>query len=73
VKDIYQKGIIDVKCTPSREQKIDILTKGLTFEKFAKKQKHFGNTSNLIDFTLLYSYAKLKRSVRKKAIYPSAI
>jgi len=42
VRDMYQKGIIDVKYTPSREQKADILTKGLTFEHFAKNRSILG-------------------------------
>jgi len=42
VRDMYQKGIIDVKYIPSREQKADILTKGLTFELFAKNRSVLG-------------------------------
>jgi len=42
VRDMYQKGITNINYSPLREQKADILTKGLTFEHFAKNRSILG-------------------------------
>lgn len=42
VRDMYQKRIIDVKYIPSRGQKTDILTKGLTLEHFVSNRSSLG-------------------------------
>lgn len=42
VKDLYQKGVINVLYIPSSQQKADILTKGLTAEQFVKLRSTFG-------------------------------
>ena len=42
VKDLCQKNVISVSYLPSKEQKADIMTKGLTFDLFSKHRENIG-------------------------------